>query len=151
MLRKPGIKEIVFDRSGEVFHCFDCQRVCRKMTEKLIRAMCWSLGDLSSMVRNRFTDLLKHYFIVVKEEQIFIMQPSDITIVDRFLVARKPALSAMIPSDRRSHESHKRSYKSWCDQRSFFLQVALAGLEVLVEMQNQYFFGYVCLKFNLHL
>ena len=29
MLRKPGIKESVFDRLGEVFHCFD-----RKLAEK---------------------------------------------------------------------------------------------------------------------
>ena len=29
MLRKPGIKESVFDRPGEVFHCFD-----RKLAEK---------------------------------------------------------------------------------------------------------------------
>ena len=33
--------------------------------------MCWSLGDFSSMVRN-INDLLKHYFILVKEEQIFV-------------------------------------------------------------------------------
>ena len=31
--RKPGIKENVFDRPGEVFHCFDRQ-YCRKMTYK---------------------------------------------------------------------------------------------------------------------
>ena len=29
MLRKPGIKESVFDRPVEVFHCFD-----RKLAEK---------------------------------------------------------------------------------------------------------------------
>ena len=30
MLRNPGIKENVFDRPGEVFHCFDRQRSLRK-------------------------------------------------------------------------------------------------------------------------
>ena len=34
MLRKPGEKENIFDRRSEVFHCFDRQEVCRKMTEK---------------------------------------------------------------------------------------------------------------------
>ena len=57
-----------------------------------------------------------------------------ITVFDRFLVVRKPALSAMIPSDTRNLESRKLSYKSYCDQRSFFLHIALAGLEVLVEL-----------------
>ena len=57
-----------------------------------------------------------------------------ITVVDRFLVARKPALSAMIPSDTRSHESHKLSHKFECDERRFFLHIALAGLEALVEL-----------------
>ena len=61
MVRNPGIKENVFERPGEVFHCFGayCQYVCRKMTEKLKkRAMCWSLGDFSSMVRKPFTKTL---------------------------------------------------------------------------------------------
>ena len=73
-----------------------------------------------------------------------------IIVVDRFLIARKskPALSAIILSHTRSHESHKLSYKSLCDQRSYFLHIALAALELLVELWNQYSFGYRIYSIN---
>ena len=48
MLRNPGIKENVFDRPGEVFHCFDAdrQQVCRKMTDKLKKSNVLEFGRL---------------------------------------------------------------------------------------------------------
>ena len=48
MVRNPGIKENVFDRPGEVFHCFGAYRqyVCRKMTEKLKKSNVLEFGRL---------------------------------------------------------------------------------------------------------
>ena len=51
-----------------------------------------------------------------------------------FLVGEKASFERDDTRDKRSHESHKLSYKSWCDQRSFFLHIDLAGLEALVEL-----------------
>ena len=73
MLRNPGIKENVFDRPGEVFHRFDADRhvSLQKDGWEIKKEQC--AGVWATFLRWYVNDLLKHYFILVKEEQIFVM------------------------------------------------------------------------------
>ena len=70
MLRKPGIKGNVSDRPGEVFIVLIVSKL-KKDDWEINKELC--TGVWATFFRWYVNDLLKHYFIVVKEEQIFVM------------------------------------------------------------------------------
>ena len=73
MLRNPGIKENVFDRPGEGFSLFWCRSSVslQKDDWEIKKEQC--AGVWATFLRWYVNDLLKYYFILVKEEQIFEM------------------------------------------------------------------------------
>ena len=71
MLRKPGIKENVFDRPVESFSLFWSSVSLQKDEWEIKKEQC--AGVWATFLRWYVNDLLKQYFIVVKEEQIFEM------------------------------------------------------------------------------
>ena len=72
MLRNPGIKENVFDRPGEGFSLFWCRSSVslQKDDWEIKKEQC--AGVWAAFLRWYVNDLLKHFFILVKEEQISI-------------------------------------------------------------------------------
>ena len=73
MLRNPGIKENVFDRPGEGFSLFWCISSVSLQKDDLEIKKEQCAGVWATFLRWYVNDLLKHYFILVKEEQIFVM------------------------------------------------------------------------------
>ena len=66
MLRNLGINENVFDRPVEVFHCFDASSVILQKDDwEMKKEQC--AGVWATFLRWYVNDLLKHYFILVKE------------------------------------------------------------------------------------
>ena len=74
--------------------------------------MCWSLGDFSLIAFDGTQTIYLNSTLLWLRRSKSLKCSRAITVVGRFLVARKPALSAaMKPSDG-SHESHKLTLNS---------------------------------------